>query len=473
MLLPHIKEREYRFKLALRMVLPVFALVIAMILHTFITSSKSLTTLFYIESVSVLLISTYFIFYLIYKGFDDKITDNVSKVFTRDYLYKYLKKEILYNKEYTLILLNIDNLYDINKRYGLNNGDKVIFESVKWIDEYLKTKDIVNFPIGHLNGGNFIIGLKGNKNRYKTVLELLFIKGEEFKVGDIEVQISGAINDTSFSGELDFLIENLVELQSRYLESKTTADTNNENVDPSELEHEVITALKDKKFNIWTQDIFDREKAVFKECFIKLNTKENKVIHQKNYIKILDKFGMTGQYDLLILETVIDMCKKTEQNYAVSLSPTSLRNRNIFMKMKQILQKTDLGRERIIIFIQESDYYPKIDKFNDIIQELRESGAVICIDRVGSLHTSFLYLRDLDIDMVRFDSFYTKEIYENKYLNIIKGFVVMAHEKGVDTCIRMVEDEATCRKAKELGIDYIQGKYLSEVQKNYDLRRII
>ncbi|MDQ1337677.1 MAG: hypothetical protein QG617_644, partial [Campylobacterota bacterium] len=190
MLLPQTKEREYRFRLALRMVLPVFALVIALILHTFITSQNAVNTSFYIESILILVFSIYFIFYLIYKGFDTKITDNVSKVFTREYMYGFLKKELKNSKEYTLLLISIDNLDEINSRYGIKNGDKILFETIIWAAEYLKTKDIYNFPIGRIKGGDFIIGLSGNKNQYKTAMELMCLKSEELKIDDIEVQIS-------------------------------------------------------------------------------------------------------------------------------------------------------------------------------------------------------------------------------------------------------------------------------------------
>ena len=55
MLLPEIKEREYRFKLALRMGLPIFALTIAFISNTFITTYENLHPLFYIESIILLI----------------------------------------------------------------------------------------------------------------------------------------------------------------------------------------------------------------------------------------------------------------------------------------------------------------------------------------------------------------------------------------------------------------------------------
>ena len=467
MLLPKTKEREYRFKLALRMILPVFALVFALIIHTFITNSQILNSSFYIESILILVFSTYFIFYLIYKGFDTKITDSVSKSFTREYIYSYLKKEIDNSSEYTLILFSIDNLYEINSRYGLNNGDRVLYETIKWIGEYFKTKDIDNFPIGRIKGGDFIIGLNGGKSQYKTILEMMCIKSEDFKVDDIEIQISGAINDITFSKNIDYLIENLFELQDKSRNSKLIIDmSKDEDINPSELEYSIVNAIKREDLVIFTQNIFENEVRVFKECFIKLKTEDEKIIHQKNFMKILDKLRLMSDYDLIVLKKIVELCKSSgSDKFAVHISPTSIRNQTILTKIKDIIYKNEFIKNRIVFIFSEHEYYPRVDKFNLILKQLKDLGIIIAIDRVGSLQTSFLYLRDLDIDIVRFDSFYSKDENSLKYKNIIDGFNIMAHEKGVKTWIKMVEKSDTKDLAKELNIDYIQGKYLSELEK--------
>jgi len=466
MLLPQTKEREYRFKLALRMGLPIFALVFALIFHTFISSKESLSTSFYIESILILFFSIYFIFYLIYKGFNTKITDAVSKAFTREYIYECLNKELKSSKEYTLLLISINNLYEINSRYGIKNGDKVLFETLKWIGKYLKSKDIINFPIGRIKGGDFIIGLKGNKSQYKTVIELMSLKSEEFKVDDIEVQISVALNDITLSNNLDFLIENLFELQNKNKNSKSIITNENNEINPSDLEYYVINAIKKRDLIIFTQNIFEKEFIIFKECFIKLKTENDKVLHPKNYIKVLNKLRLMADYDLIVIEKVVEMCKKSDnERFAVSISPTSIRNPIVLAKIKDLFYKNKCTENRIILLFSENEYYPRIDKFNAILQQLKDLEIMIAVDRLGSLHTSFLYLRDLDIDIVRFDFFYTKDINEKVHKNILNGFNIMAHEKGIKTWIKMIENEDVKSLANELGVDYLQGKYLAPLEK--------
>jgi len=464
MLLPQTKEREYRFRLALRMVLPIFALILALIFHTFITSNEVINISFYVEALLVLVFSIYFILYLIYKGFDINITDSVTKTFTRQYLYKYIRQEIKANEEYTLLLISIDNLHEINSRYGIKNGDKILYEVTLWIEEYFKHKDINNFPLGHIKGGDFLIGLKGSKSEYKTLLELMCLKSDEFKIDDIEIQISGAINDISLSKDINYLIENLFELQEQNRSSKQVTNTHEE-INPSELESFVINAIKQRTFSLSTQDVFSNDKVIMKECFIKLKTQEGKLLHPKSYMKVLDKLRLMVDYDLMILEENINKCSFIEdEKFVISIAPTSIRNPRFISRVKELFDSNSDSRGRVVFILSESEYYPRIDKYNSTLQILRDIGIEIVIDRLGSIHTSFLYLRDLDVDMVRFDSYYSKDTNENKHRAVIDGFNKMAHEKGLKTWVKMVENEDMNKISKELGIDYLQGRYLANLE---------
>ncbi|WP_297433192.1 GGDEF domain-containing protein [Sulfurimonas sp.] len=456
MLLPQTKEREYRFKLALRMGLPIFALVVAFIFHTFVSNYGNLTASMYIEAVLLLFVSIYFIFYLIYSGFEVKITDNITKTFTREYLYKYLIKELHNKKTYTLILLSVENLNDINKLYGIKNGDKVLREVVLWIAKYFKDADINNFPLGHLKGGDFIIGLEGKKEKYMTLLDLFCLKSNEFKVGDIEVKISGAIVDSRYSQELDYLIEHLFEIQNR---KKVTKE---EEINPNELESLVINAIKERNLFLMKQDVFENESLAFRECFVKLKGEDSKLIHPKTYIKVINKLSLGVDFDLLVIEEILQKSVENKIFHAINILPTSLRNDKFLFRVKEFFK--EYGTLNIIFVLSEFEYYSHTQRYNSILHSLKKLGIKIAIDRLGSIHTSFLYLRELDIDIVRFDSYYSNDEKLKKNFNIVDGFVIMAHEKGVKTWIKNIQTQQSFELAKKVKVDYIQGKYLSELE---------
>ena len=458
MLLPQTKEREYRFKLALRMGLPIFALIIAFVSHTLISNYETLQSSFFSEAILLVLVSIYFIFYLIYNGFKVKITDDISGTFTREYLYEYLKKEIQNKKDYTLILISIDNLSDINNIYGIKNGDKILQEVVKSLAAYFKKEGIENFPIGHIKGGDFIIGLEGSYDKYLHTIDMLCLKFSDFKIDNIEVKLSSAIVDTHYSQDLDYLMEYLFELLEKNKDSKNGFKT--EEINPNELEASVIKAIKNKSLVTMSQDIFENGKVVLRECFIKLQT-DTKMIFPKTYLKVINKLGLGIDFDLMVLEDIAQKCHNNDIRCAINISPTSLRNDTFLLRVREILEQNNV---KIMFVLSEMEYYSHISKYKRIIESLQSLGITFTIDRLGSIHTSFLYLRELPVDAVRFDTYYSKEEKLQAHRSIIEGFCTMAHSKGIKTWIKNIETQEAYELAKEYKIDYIQGKYLSNLE---------
>jgi len=243
MLFSEKKEREYRFKLALRMGVPIFGLVLVLIFTTLIKNYKSLDASFYVESALLMLVSIYFIFYLIYKGFDERITDPISKAFTREYFNDYVKELFKKKKDYTFILVSIDNLTDINLQYGIKNGDKVLKNFLIWINDYLEDKEIYLPVIGRIKGGDFVIVLEGNKKEHKIILDLLCIKGDDLKIDNIELKISGAITDTTITKNIEHIIDTLFEKQEL---NRYKKENYHDEIDPSELESLVVDAIENR-----------------------------------------------------------------------------------------------------------------------------------------------------------------------------------------------------------------------------------
>jgi len=90
-------------------------------------------------------------------------------------------------------------------------------------------------------------------------------------------------------------------------------------------------------------------------------------------------------------------------------------------------------------------------------------GYKIAMDKYGVNHTTMMYLKELDVDYVRFDGLYTRHINEQKYQNIIHGLNITAHLCGAATWMSMIEDEESDRLAKGLKINYRQGNLYGKI----------
>ena len=217
-----------------------------------------------------------------------------------------------------------------------------------------------------------------------------------------------------------------------------------------------------------TQSIYEDEKSVVKECFVKLKTINNKVLYPKSYAKVINRLGLMLEYDLMIFQKSVECTRVENEVVAISISPSSLRNQIFLAKAKELLGDNSKRTNKVMLILSESEYYAHTERYNSILKSLRNLGILIAIDRLGTLNTSFLYLRDLEIDVVRFDPLYTKELKSPQYKSIIEGFNVIAHNRGVKTWLRMIEDEDTKVMAQELQVDYLQGKHIAPLEKIYE-----
>jgi len=88
-----------------------------------------------------------------------------------------------------------------------------------------------------------------------------------------------------------------------------------------------------------SQEVFTADKIIFRECYIKLKGQNNKIIHPKTYLKVINKLGLGVSFDLLVLEEILKNCNNKEDIYTVNILPTSLRNDKFLAKTKELLKE--------------------------------------------------------------------------------------------------------------------------------------
>lgn len=469
MLYPEQKERENRFKLALRMGIPIFALSVITVTSVLLRYFNHIPTSFVIIAFSMLGIMVYYLFYLIYQGFNERITDPISHAFTREYFVGMMQKS-LQKKPYTFMLFSIENLDDINRQYGYANGDRVLRDVANRLSDYFDEKGLHSLPIAHFKGGDFLIALEGELQEYRSMMEVMCVKFKHYSVDDIEIDLFGSMTDSTQMHELDKIIEQLFELQNE--KRKMSMDQEGENIDPGTIENLVIDAIDSNAFSYRYQAAYSEGQVILYEMAVKLVTSEGKLVHQKRFMPVVNRLGLLRRYDQMQFDAAMNAlgALPASEKIAIDIAASTLRHPHFFDHVMMQLSNNTLLKERLIFVFSETNFFHQTQQFNARLQAYRRAGICIALDRLGGLHSSLRYLQDLDVDIVRYDNYLGKEISAPKMQAMLEGFQTTIESLKIKSWIKMIETAAQLEEAKKLSIDIVQGKFLSPIDEIKEIK---
>ena len=97
------------------------------------------------------------------------------------------------------------------------------------------------------------------------------------------------------------------------------------------------------------------------------------------------------------------------------------------------------------------------------MEELKGLGCQFALDDFGSGLSSFGYLKHLQVDYLKIDGSFVKDMCHDKIDRaLVESINQVGHIMEMKTIAEWVEDEATLLLLKEMGVDYSQGYYTGE-----------
>jgi Amt family ammonium transporter len=89
---------------------------------------------------------------------------------------------------------------------------------------------------------------------------------------------------------------------------------------------------------------------------------------------------------------------------------------------------------------------------------LRDLGCSFALDDFGSGVSSFAYLKNLAVDLIKIDGVFVKDICDDPVSRaLVKSINDMGHAMGKQTIAEAVEDQAVFEELRRIGVDYAQG----------------
>lgn len=184
----------------------------------------------------------------------------------------------------------------------------------------------------------------------------------------------------------------------------------------------------------------------------------------QDWVLLAEQCGYAKDLDLAVIDKALNYIRykagTTSAKFSVNISGQSISDSGFFDKLLYMLEPYDNIHERLSFEITESYQIDDIERVAQHVQALKERGFLIALDDFGAGSSSFDYLQKLDVDIVKIDGQYIRNIKASqKDMAIVKSVTSMCTSLGIKIVAEFIQDLETVKLLRNLGIEYGQGYY--------------
>ncbi|MGA1939363.1 EAL domain-containing protein [Arcobacter sp. YIC-310] len=388
--------------------------------------------------------------------------DNLTSLKNKSYFEK-----LIYDKKFrTLLLLNINNFNYINTAYGFTIGDKLLKKLAKILKEKFASDNTFRF-----NSDEFALLYEEKidiKEKIKEIKEYFF--SNSINIKEIKINLTfciGAVYDNkNLLRNSSLSLRKAKELgknRSYILEKNTQInyETTQSFINATNLIREAI----DKNSIIpFYQGIHDNKKNVITkyEVLVRIK-KESKIISPSEFLEAAKLSGLLPDITKIIIDKSFEYMSKNSYMFSINITEEDLSKNYLISYLKSALLIHNIKPYRLTLEILEG--VSSTGKKNHIkqLKAIKELGIKLAIDDFGREYSNFERLIDLDIDSIKIDAKYIKDIDTNKKsYEITKALSSFAKGGNISCIAEYVYTREIQEVINSLGIDYSQGYLFSK-----------
>lgn len=368
-----------------------------------------------------------------------------------------------------LILIDIIGFSIINDTNGYDVGDFVLRE----LGGFLSAMYSDRFKVYHLNSDLFALVTKADRvenlvesvEKIKEDISRLHIVTDNFNK-TIETTIGVA-----YQTEDDVI-------RKAELALKEARNTGRNQIKVYSSDLKIIQQINDT--NHWSPIIKDalnnngliayaqpihrvEDKSIDKyELLVRLKH-ENSVYSPFHFLSVASHTGQLYNIFKFMFEQGCSHAAQTGNRYSINISDCEFHNEGLVQFIGSTIEKYKIDPGLLSLEILESGSISHSPEILQMLLKIHEMGIELIVDDFGVQCSNFGQMEKLPVSTLKIDGSFIKNIHESTDSQIIvKTIQTFAKEKGLKLIAEFVCNEEVFDKVKAMGIEYVQGYYLSE-----------
>ncbi len=405
----------------------------------------------------------------------DTLTDLPNRRMFYDRLGQEIKKSHRSGLPMALMLLDLDRFKEVNDTLGHAQGDVLLIEAARRIGECVRESDTV----ARLGGDEFTVILSEieDTNSVERIAQNIIERlAAPFQLLQETADVSVSAGITLYPDDaqnIEALMKNAD--QAMYLAKKSggnrfsyfTVALQEAAQTRLRLISDLRGALVGQQFQVFYQPIVTLANgAIHKaEALLRWQHPTRGFISPAEFIPVAEETGMIIDIGDWVFREVARTAAHWRASHhpefqiSVNVSPVQFRhNGTDFKAWLDYLQKLGLPGQNIVLEITEGLLLDAHTSITDQLLAFRDAGIRVSLDDFGTGYSSLSYLKKFDIDYIKIDQSFVRNMAEDANDRILcEAIIVMAHKLGLKVIAEGVETEQQRDLLAAYGCDYAQG----------------
>ena len=409
------------------------------------------------------------------------LIDPLTHLPNRRGLYDMLDKALVQasgqDRGLVLVFMDLDEFKHVNDMAGHRVGDQILVMVAKALARAMQPGETV----ARLGGDEFAVVSPGNSAKDAQALALRLTQVVAALRVDLETQslvVGCSMGLALFPGHArtadDLIACADTAMYQAKLEGKNGWSLYRHDVAHSRAESErviwngrIFRAMRDKRLRMHYQPVMRMSDMgiAYHEALLRMvdEDDETQLIAPSEFVPHAERSGKIRQIDRWVFESCISMLARSQASVriAVNLSPRSLDDAGFVGFLRDALQRYDVDPRRLHIELTETAGMGDLMAVRPMIAALRGVGCAVHLDDFGSGFSSFAHLKLLEIDGIKIDGNFVRELTTDAGNRlVVSSLIEIARSMNKSTVAECVEDAATLEALRELGVDHVQGFHL-------------
>jgi PAS domain S-box-containing protein len=218
-------------------------------------------------------------------------------------------------------------------------------------------------------------------------------------------------------------------------------------------------ALTDERFVLYAQPIIDvvTGETVQHELLIRLIDRGGTVIAPAEFLPAAERYGLILDIDRWVIGQALELAGQGHP-VELNLSAHSIAAGGALDAFRKELERTSADPSLVVIELTETALVGDENAAELFVERVKAMGFSLALDDFGTGYGGFNYLKRLEIDFLKIDIEFVRDLATNQASqHVVRAVVSLAEGFGQKTVAEGVEDDETLSMLRDFGVDYAQG----------------